>query len=199
MKKIIIAIVLLLVLSSISFAVIRVDISDEFTEFDPIWNSEKANYVTSILFNSIGNWSADKDNYFNKTQVNSTGFIGLVCSSNQIMRWSGFGWVCANEASGGISQIFSGNQYAYITGGDTVNVNITAISQNLISNKTIYFGSAFTGSNANFNRTMSITNVQEMYVDGIRWEKNFDYVDNTTDIIMLHRLWNDQTITIYSQ
>jgi hypothetical protein len=195
MKKILTAIVMLLMLSSISFAVIRVDISETFTETDPIWNSEKANYVTSIMFNSIGNWSADKDNYFNKTETNSTGFIGLICVNGEIMKWSGSGWSCASD-SGGISQIFSGNSLAYITGGDTVNVNQTALDNLYLVNQTTITGVSFSGTDGQFNRTYTGGNIKAIYVDGIRWFNNTDYIYNSTTLLFIARLWDDQEVLI---
>jgi len=97
------------------------------TEVDPIANP-RIDSLNATL----------QTDYFNKTQTNSTGFIGLICSNNQIMRWSGLGWICANEVSGGISQIFSGNLFAFITGGDTVNINITQFDERYYNKTEVY-------------------------------------------------------------
>jgi hypothetical protein len=80
--------------------------------------------TTGKLLKDSGVYISD---YFNKSQVNSTGLIGLICSNGQILEYStGLNkWVCGTDSSG-LSAIYSGNGLAYITGGDTVNVNQSA-------------------------------------------------------------------------
>jgi hypothetical protein len=86
------------------------------------WSADKPNYNTTTELSNIFALATQLTNFFSKTEVNSTGFIGLTCSNNQIMKWGSGRWECATD-SGGISAIYSGDSYTYITGGDTVNVN----------------------------------------------------------------------------
>jgi hypothetical protein len=90
------------------------------TEVDPIANPRIDSLNATLISNYYNN-----SEVFNKNETNATGFIGLICSNNQIIKWSDAGWLCGTDSSG-ISQIFSGNLFAYITGGDTVNINQTA-------------------------------------------------------------------------
>jgi hypothetical protein len=90
------------------------------------------NYTTYTYVNSLGNWSGNYTNYFNKTELNSSGFVGLICSNGQIAEWQSGVWICGTDSQG-ISAIYSGDSYTYITGGDTVNVNITQF-ENVLGN-----------------------------------------------------------------
>jgi len=94
-----------------------------FTEVDPIFTAWGYDYVNLINTPDL----TDLSNYFNKSVSNSTGFIGLTCANGKIAEFQGGVWTCGTDSSG-LSTIYSGNGYAYITGGDTVNVNETALS-----------------------------------------------------------------------
>jgi len=95
------------------------------------WSADKPNYNTTTELSNIFALATRLTDYFNKTEVNSTGFIGLTCSNGQIMKWSSGKWECATDSSG-LSAIYSGNNLTYIAGGNTVNVNRTTLSSEYV-------------------------------------------------------------------
>ena len=79
------------------------------------------------------------------TVYNSTGIVGLTCLNGQIAEFQSGQWTCGTDSSG-LSAIYSGNNLSYITGGDTVNVNETAIQASF--NQTYV---PYTGATQNVN------------------------------------------------
>jgi len=74
---------ILILCTSFGFAVISGSLGGGLAETDPVW-------------------SADKSSYFNKTETNSTGLIGLECDDGYILEFnSGLGvWECAIDSTG---------------------------------------------------------------------------------------------------
>ena len=110
-----------ILLISSSFA--NIEFIANFTEVDPIYTAWDKDYDDLTNTPDLDNL----DNYYNKSVSNSTGFIGLTCANGKIAEFQGGVWACGTDSTG-LSAIYSGNDLAYITGGDTVNVNQSALS-----------------------------------------------------------------------
>ncbi len=86
----------------------------------------------------------------------TTGTLNLTllntCTANQILRWSGTAWACANSASGGVTSVASG---AGLTGGPitstgTLSIATAGVSNAMLQNSSVSLnaGTGLTGGGA---------------------------------------------------
>ena len=111
-------------------------------------------------------WSLEKDNYFNKTETNSTGLIGLVCDNGKIAEMQNGEWECATDSTGTDDQTLA---EVLAQGNDANGLNITNVdtinANNIISNESLTVGSFGIKSDLNVGGNIETPNSLVVGID----------------------------------